>query len=78
MADRQSLWMVYMRGWSHGATSRALDPACTQHDDPEIRRAYDHAYEHGRDARRVAAAHASRFYGYTPSPFRGEPTPGEE
>ena len=64
------LWDTFMRGWTHGAGMRPLDPKFTQHTRIEICEAYAKGYEDGRASRNSAAQTAAQRFGYTPTVLR--------
>lgn len=58
------LYSLYMKGWRHGASAGFMDPILANHDNGEIRRAYDDGYQAGRLARERTAEVASKTYGH--------------
>lgn len=70
MAKPREIYMIYMRGFRRGATYGAIDRAAVEHDDEDIRCAWNMGYLAGRDALRVAEERAQELSGYQPSILR--------
>jgi hypothetical protein len=70
MTDPANAYHAYMRGWSAGASMKAMDPAFTKHSQAYMRENYEAGYKDGRVARSAASESASETTGYKPSILR--------
>ena len=66
------IYQSYMRGWTCGAKSTALDERFTKHESSLIRQSYEVGWEAGVQARGAASKHATLLSGYMPSILRDE------
>lgn len=64
---KREKFMIYLRGWSHGASVRAMDPRFTEHPKEEFRLIYEQAYTDGKDARTLAGVKYAEAISYDPS-----------
>lgn len=68
--DKANLWMAYMQGWKHGASSRAKDPRIATHKNLGLQAAYERGYAQGHELLNVAMHDAAQIYDHEPSPLR--------
>ena len=68
--DAGNQFHSFMKGWKDGASSRAMDPKATEHENPLIRAAYDAGYGKARKDLNAVAEEAAKTYGYTISVLR--------
>jgi hypothetical protein len=61
-------FLVYMRGWRHGACMKAMDPTLAHHQ--KYGQTYDQGYADGHKSRSDASQRAAKRFGYTPSILR--------
>ncbi len=66
MAKPREIYMVYVRAFRRGAGSGAIDQVTSEHEDPDIRRAWFSGYTRGRDGLREAQEIAKKLSGYEP------------
>lgn len=48
--------LIAIRAWKAGASSRAMDPKCTEHADESVRTLYNDYYRQGQQASRQMSA----------------------
>jgi len=68
--DPHDSYLAYIRGWSHGAASRAMDDAFVIHQHSDIREAYNKGFTDGHAARVKAANAYCKSINYAPSVLR--------
>ena len=73
--DAANQFRSFVQGWKDGASSKAMQPKFTTHDNKLIVAAYNAGYARGRQDLNIAAQSAAEAYGYTISYLR---TNGED
>ena len=68
--DAANQFHSFIMGWKDGASSRAMDPKFTGHDNKLIVAAYDAGYGRARKDINAVAEEAAKTYGYTISYLR--------
>ena len=75
--DASNQYEAYQRGWTAGASVRAMDPAAEHHANFLIRDAYHQGYTDGRHARNQALHNAALKYRHERSVLRLMDTEGK-
>lgn len=61
-------YLVYMKGWRHGACHKPMDPTFLHH--AKYGSLYDEAYQTGQKARAEVSSKMAKRFGYTPTILR--------